>query len=113
MSEVDPKPPEHILKERRKPKYVLDPNEVTAREKKRLMEWSRDLIVKHESKLSFSKWKHGEIIASGIIEPESIDVGEIYSFGELNWYIYRSHDKWNVLLRSHHRVLSVASYAKL
>ena len=81
------------LKERRKPVFNVDQKEVTPQDNERVRDWAREIMQKHKSKLDLTKWKNREIITSGTVEPEAVDVKSIYPFPDLYWYIYRGGDQ--------------------
>ncbi len=109
---VDPPPEPEDLKARREGKYIVDPKDVLPKDDLRARAWAHGVISKHENKLH-KKWKHGQVVTSGVVKPEDIDIRNIYPFSDLNWIIYRHHDCWNLMLRSKEKMIFVASYAKM
>ena len=81
-------PPPAVLEERRKPQHVIDPAEVTTREDLRARAWAHAKMQKYEDKLT-DQWKRNDIVASGDVEPEDIDIRSIYNFKDMHWIIYR------------------------
>ena len=112
MAQVDPIPPEDELKKRRQPKFIIDPRQITQKDHNRVRAWAAEIMSKNEHKLN-NKFKDREIVTSGEVEAEAIDIRSIYPFQELNWYIFRDGPRWSLMLRSHHRILFTASYAKI
>lgn len=112
MAKVDPLPPEEELKKRREPKYVLDPKEVGPEGEARIRQWALEKMLKNEHKFN-NKWRDNQIITSGDVEPEAIDVRAIYPFPELQWYIYKDGKFWTFMLLSKHRMLFKIQYAKI
>lgn len=102
-------------KKEQKPVYI-NPKDVSAKDEQRVRQWAGDMLRKHESKFN-AKCKNRFIIASGEIEPESIDIINIYPFQNLHWIIYRNdingHVMWSISLLSGHRMLFTSTYAKL
>lgn len=117
MSQVDPIPPDHILEERRKPRYIIDPKDVSQKDDLRVRAWAAEVIKKHEHKLSAPKFKNRQIVVSGYVEPESIDIANIYPFNNLHWIIFRNdHNKsimWSIALLSGRRLLFISTFAKI
>ena len=100
-------------KKKTEPKFVVDVAKVTTKDTTRVLQWTREIMKKYESKLNY-EYKEGEIIASGEIEPENLDIRSVYPFKDLNWIIYRRGTKFNILLRSgHNKLLFVNSFAKI
>ncbi len=112
MAKVDPIPPDDELKKRREPKFVLDVKQITQRDEARIRAWSLELMQKNEHKLN-NKWKDHAIVTSGTLKPESIDIGTIYNWPELQWYIVKERTQWALLLMSKHVMLAKLTYAKI
>jgi len=90
-------PPQSVLEQRRKRKFIIDPKNVTQGEQERLNNWTRSMMKKYESKLSFARYKDRDFVASGIVRPEDIDIGFLYNrvkYVELHWWIRRERDMW-------------------
>ena len=113
--QVDPPPDPEELAKRRKldpTKYIIDPYDVKPKEESRVRQWCAEVMTRHESKLSH-KFRDREIIASGEVEPEAIDVRSVYPFKDLRWIIYRAKMNFNIMLLSGPRMLLVSSFAKI
>lgn len=98
-------PNEKDLEAKRSPKFILDLNDIKQQETARLRAWGISIMQKHEHKLN-NKWKHTQIVTSGTINAEDIDVRQIYPHQDLHWLIYKHHTKWVLLLLSKNLVLS-------
>ena len=94
-------------------KYIIDPKEVAPKEEQRVRNWAATIMTKNEYKLNDEKFKHLEIVTSGIVEPEAIDMRLIYPFPDLNWIIYRNKQYWSIMLRSKEKMLCVITYAQI
>ena len=81
--------PEESEKRSKEVPYIIDPKEVAIKDKTRVQQWCREMMKKHESKLDLNKWKPKDIVASGDVEPEDIDIRNVYPFPNLHWIIYR------------------------
>jgi len=81
-------PPPEVLEARRKTQYVIDPKEVTTREALRVRSWAHAKMQKYDDKLT-DQWKQNDIVVSGDVEPEDLDIRSIYSFKDMHWIIYR------------------------
>lgn len=90
--------------------FFIDTSDLREADLKRLRQWGVSLMQKHEHKFN-NKWKHLEIVTSGIIKPEDIDVRQIYPFPDLNWLIFRYNTMWVLLLLSKRRILSRHEFA--
>lgn len=112
MPQVDPPPSSEEIEKRRKPKYIIDPKDMTSKDQTRARAWAAEVMKRHESKLTM-KVKDRNIIVSGVVEPEAIDVRNIYPFSNLHWVIYRNGDLFDLMLMSGKRMLFVSSFAKV
>ena len=81
-------PPPQVIAARQQPQFVVDPREVTVKDDVRVRLWAAGIMGKHESKMS-DKCKENAIIASGDVEPEEVDIRNIYPFKDMHWIIYR------------------------
>ena len=81
-------PPPEVLEARRKPVRIIDPTEVTTKEDLQVRLWAHAKMQKYEEKLT-TEWKPNDIIASGDVEPEDLDIRSIYNFKDMHWIIYR------------------------
>lgn len=116
MVQVDPKPDPEEIERRRKldpTKYIIDPNEVAPKDDMRARKWAAEMMKKHESKLDL-KVKENTVIASGVVEPESIDVRNIYPFKDLQWYIYRRGRAFHFMLTTDSKkMLFISAFYKI
>lgn len=93
------------------PKWVIDPKKVAARSEIRIRQWALSIMQKHEHRLNVHKFRDKEVVWTGVVEPEDIDIMNIYGFPELNWIIYRDGQCWSLMLRSHSMILANFTYA--
>lgn len=112
--QVDPPPPQEVLKERRKPKFIVEG--VTPPEHSRAFQWATEIIGKHE-RFCTLKVKDRTIVAKGDVQPEDIDIRSIYPFPDLHWIIYRNDTPagtmWNLMLLSGKKMLFVSHFATI
>ncbi len=81
------------LEERRKPKYIIDPEHVKPKDDTRIRQWGLAIMKKHESRFK-NKTPHGKIVYEKELEPEEIDIRNIYPFSNLYYFIMKEHDYW-------------------
>jgi len=81
-------PTEDEMEERRKSQFIIDPSTVEAKEDLRVRLWCYNKMQQHESKLT-PHCTPNEILASGDIEPEDVDIKSIYNFEDMHWFIFR------------------------
>lgn len=112
MSKVDPPPDEKTIQERRRPKFVIDPKDVSKTDGERVRDWMLETIKKYESKLDLKKWKHLDIVAANQVEAEAIDVRNIYPFADLHWVIFREGNCFSIMLVGNRVMLCKSSYLK-
>lgn len=93
-------------------KFHLDVEKITQKEHERLYNWSKSLMEKNESKFHDSI-KNFSVINSGTVRPEDPDVGELYRFPELVWYIYKENKFWSFILLSKKKLLFKSQFAKI
>jgi len=98
MAKVDPPPDSDEIAKRRRPKFVLDPKDVTVSDNQRVRTWMGETIRKHESKLDLKKWKINQIVTAASVEPEAIDIRSIYPFPDLHWIIFREGKGFSIML---------------
>lgn len=110
--EVDPIPPDPILRSRREPKFIIDPRDVSPKDDIRARTWAAAMMKKYEHKLN-NNIPDRHIVARGEVEPEDIDVANIYPFANLNWIIYRNKEYFTFLLASNKTVLFVSTFVKI
>lgn len=108
MSEQDPN------QNPNKEKYIIDPYDVQKKDYQRIAQWCLKKIKKYEGKLGYH-WNDRAIIASGAIEPEEVDVRNVYPFKDLAWFIYRDGLRFSIMLTANNArtLLFKASYAKI
>lgn len=94
------------------PKYIIDPKDVSPKDDLRCRRWAAEMMKKNEHKLD-TKYKDRQIITRGEIDPEDIDVKNIYPFPELHWIIYRDGVYFAIMLCSKHRMLFTSSFVKI
>lgn len=95
-------------KERTKPRFIIDVSELQRSDTDRVKAWGEALAAKHEHKFN-PRWKHLEIVTSGTVKPEDIDIKQIYPFKDLHWIIFRYNKEksgWVLYLMSKNRLLS-------
>ena len=92
--------------------YILNPRQVTETDEVRIRKWAATVMGKHESKFT-QKWKDRQIVTSGEVEPEAIDVRAIYPHDDLNWIIWKNKTLWSFMLLSKHRMLFNIDFAKI
>lgn len=93
-------------------KFIVDVEKISNKEHNRLYNWARSIMEKNESKFHDSI-KNSSIVSSGTIEPEDPDVGELYRFPDLVWYIYKENKYWSFILLSKKKLLFKAQFAKI
>lgn len=117
MSQVDPIPDPEELKRRRQPKYVVDQKDITVKDNLRAKQWAAEIMSRNESKLNANRFKNRQIVTSGDVKPESVDIMNIYPFPNLHWIIYRSdygsNIMWSISLLSGKKLLFTSTFAKI
>ena len=101
-----------MSQEENKKRWIIDPKDVSNKSSARVSAWASELMHKHEHKLN-NTWKHLQVVTSGTVEPEAIDVRNFYPFPDLNWVIYKYHNYWCLMLRSKGTKLATITYAKI
>lgn len=96
----------------REPRYIINPRDVLPKEETRVRQWAAEIMRKNEHRLN-PHVKDRHIVWSGAVEPEDIDIRQIYPFDDLNWIIYRNGIYWSLMLRSKEKLLATLTYAKL
>lgn len=81
-------PDEETLKKRREPKFVVDPKDVAATDDIRVRKWALDIMKTHSSRLD-DKVPNLQIVFSKEVEPEEIDIRNIYPFDDLYYIIFK------------------------
>lgn len=97
-----------------KPKYIIDPKDVQKKDYSRIQKWCLEKMQKYEGRFGYH-WNDRAIIASGTIEPEELDVRNVYSHPDLAWIIYRNGMNFDIMLTANNArtLLFKASYAKI
>lgn len=103
---------DYTHKNKPEPKYIIDPKDVEKKDDSRARRWAAEVMQKHESKLS-DKFKDRQIIWRGDVDPEDVDVRNVYPFPELHWIIYRNGALFDIMLCSKNKILFVSSFAKI
>lgn len=110
-------PDEETLKKRREPKFIVDPKDVAPKDDIRVREWGLGIMNKHESRLS-DEVPDKQIVFEKEVEPEDIDIRNIYPFKDLRYMIFRKKPFWclRMLYRTHggsHAILVELTYANV
>jgi hypothetical protein len=92
--------------------YILDPKDVEEKGEMRVRQWAAELMRRNEYKFT-PKWQDRQIVTSGEVEPEAIDVRAIYPFPDLHWIIWKNKMFWSFMLLSQHRMLFNIDFAKI
>lgn len=92
--------------------YILDPKNVEESGEMRIRQWAAGIMSKNEYKFT-PKWQDRQIVTSGEVEPESIDVRAVYPFPDLHWIIWKNKTYWSFMLLSKHRMLFNIDFAKI
>jgi len=110
-------PDEETLKKRREPKFVVDPKDVAAKDDIRVREWALEIMKKHTSRLK-DDVKDYDIVWQQEVEPEAIDIRNIYPFEDLGYMIFRKKPFWCLRLlyktfSGNHAILAEMTYANV
>lgn len=116
MAKVDPPPPEDEMNQRRGPKFIIDPDDVSLKDDARVRIWAHGTISKHEHRFN-TRVPNRQVVAKGDVKPEEIDVRNLYPFPNLNYIIYRNDQggqcMWSIMLLSNKKCLFVTTFAKI
>ncbi len=119
MAKVDPIPDEETLSKRRKPKFIVDPKEVAPKDDTRIRQWALEVMKKmdREDRLD-SSLPDGRIVYDQAIEPEDIDIKNIYPFDDLWYMVFRRGDFWKLRLihkrpAGNYAILAEMTYADI
>jgi len=99
-------------------KYIIDPKEVSKKDDLRVRSWGLSVINKYEHFLD-DKLPERRIVYRKEVEPEDIDVKNIYPFPDLHWFIHREGQFWCLTLcykNPKHKndvILAKLTYAKI
>jgi len=110
MAKVNPIPNAETLRRRRKIKWIIDPKEVSDKNKNRIRQWAGTIMKQYESKLT-DKLPEAKIIWRGEVSPEELDVRNIYPFGDLHWMISRHGCYFCLMICSDNVILAKMTYA--
>ena len=91
--------------------YIIDPKDVSPKDDTRIRSWASEMMKKHENKLG-DQWQNMQIVTSGTVESEDIDIKAIYPFEDLNWLIFREGQYWSIMIRAKEKFLAKVTYAK-
>jgi hypothetical protein len=110
-------PDEETLAQRRKPKFVVDPKDVAAKDDIRVRQWALEIMQKHTSRLK-DDVPDKQIVFEKEVEPEDIDIRNIYPFEDLGYMIFRKKPYWclRLLYKTHsgsHAILAQMTYANV
>ncbi|MHA2281526.1 MAG: hypothetical protein ACXAC5_11785 [Promethearchaeota archaeon] len=110
-------PDEETLKKRREPKFVVDPKDVVPKDDVRVRQWALDIMQKHTSRLN-DQVPNGKIVYEKEIEPEEIDIRNIYPFKDMYYMIFRKKPYWCLRLLykttgGNHAILAELTYANV
>lgn len=86
-----------VIAERQKPQFVIHPKDVAVKDDIRVRNWAKLIMGKQEHKFD-RDWKDYKIIASGDVEPEDIDIKNLYPFYDLHWIIFKSRKLYHIIL---------------
>lgn len=86
-------PDEETLAKRRERKYVIHPKDVKAKDDTRVRQWALEIMKKHTSRLN-DQVLDRHIVFEKEVEPEEIDIRNIYPFEDLYYMIFRRKPYW-------------------
>ncbi len=110
-------PDEETLKKRREPKFVVNPKDVVAEDDIRVRQWALGVMQKHTSRLK-DDVPDKTIVWDKEVEPEDIDIRNIYPFQDLGYMIFRKKPYWCLRLlykttSGNHAILAELTYANV
>lgn len=110
-------PDEATLKKRRERKFIIDPKDVAATDNIRVRQWALGIMQKHTSRLS-DEIPDKQIVFEKEVEPEDIDIRNIYPFEDLGYMIFRKKPYWCLRLlyktkSGSHAILAELTYANV
>lgn len=110
-------PNEETLKKRREPKFVVNPKDVTPKDDIRVRQWALEIMQKHTSRLN-NELPDRSIVWEKEVEPEDIDIRNIYPFEDLGYMIFRKKPFWCLRLlyktpTGNHAILAELTYANV
>lgn len=110
-------PDDETLKKRREPKFVVDPKDIQAKDDIRVRQWALGIMQKHTSRLN-DQVLDKQIVFEKEVEPEDIDIRNIYPFKDLGYMIFRKKPFWCLRLLykttgGNHAILAEMTYANV
>jgi len=110
-------PDEETLAKRREPKFVVDPKDVLPNDDIRVRQWALGIMQKHTSRLK-DDIPNRQIVFEKEVEPEDIDIRNIYPFEDMGYMIFRKKPYWclRLLYRTaagSHAILAELAYANV
>lgn len=94
---MTPIPDDETLAKRREPKFVVNPTDVQPKDDIRIREWALGIMQKNLSRLD-DKTPNKTIVYEKEIEPEEIDIRNLFSFKEMRYFIMRLGNMWSLRL---------------
>jgi len=108
-----PSPSPAVLRRRRRPKFLINPNKVTNKQYKRIWDWAHTVMAKHEHLLK-PDVPNRKVVAWSGMEAEEIDISHFFPFQKnLNWIIYRDGLCWSIMIRHGKAMLAKLSFTKI
>ena len=110
-------PDEETLAKRRNRKFVVDPQDVAAKDDIRVRNWGLTIMQKHTSRFN-DQVPDKAIVFEKEIEPEEIDIRNIYPFEDMGYMIFRKKPYWCLRLlyktkSGNHSILAELTYANV
>ena len=110
-------PNEETLAKRREPKFVVDPQDVSAKSDARVRAWALNIMKQHTSRLK-NEVADRSIVFDKELEPEEIDIRNIYPFEDMYYMIFRKKPFWCLRLcyrtaSGSHAILAELTYANV
>jgi hypothetical protein len=110
-------PDEETLKKRREPKFIIDPKDVVLTDEMRVRKWSLEIMQKHSSRFN-DQIPNLQIVFAKEVEPEEIDIRNIYPFDDLYYIIFKKDPYWchRILYKTksgNHSILAEIAYAHI
>lgn len=119
MAKVDPLPNPEELKKRRRPKYIIDPDDVTAKDETRVRKWAKTIMLQMEKESRLDDTLPDKrIIYYKEVEAEDIDIKNIYPFEDLWYMVFKKDAFWKLRLMhkrpaGNYAILAEMTYANL
>lgn len=114
MAKMDPKQIEEYRQEKyhNDRRWILNPAEVKIIDEQRMKTWAREVMARNEYKFG-DHWKNKQVVASGEIEPEELDVPAIYKFDDLYWFIFKNDSMYSIRVLAGEKLLFQANFAHI